>query len=96
MGTYKELKARAEALSAQAEDARRAELQAVIDDVRAKVREYGLTAYEIFGYRKTSAQPKRGPVKPKYRDPETGATWTGRGVAPKWIRGRNRDEFLIE
>lgn len=96
MATYKELKARADALSAQAEAARQAELQAAIEDVRAKVREYGLTAYDVFGHRKKPGERHRGAVRPKYRDPATGATWTGRGIEPKWIRGRNRDEFLIE
>lgn len=38
-------------------------------------------------------------VEPKYRNSD-GQTWTGRGVAPKWISGaiaagRSKDEFLI-
>ena len=33
---------------------------------------------------------------PKYQDPNTGATWTGRGKPPNWIAGvANRDEYLI-
>lgn len=41
------------------------------------------------------------PVKPKYQDPETGQTWTGRGIAPVWIReaeaaGKDRSSFLIK
>jgi len=33
---------------------------------------------------------------PKYRDPETGSTWTGRGRPPEWIAAaKNRDAFLI-
>ena len=35
---------------------------------------------------------------PKYRDPVTGSTWTGRGVAPLWIRDvakEDRARFLI-
>ncbi|NYT63984.1 H-NS histone family protein [Alcaligenaceae bacterium] len=40
------------------------------------------------------------PVAPKYRHPETGATWTGRGKAPRWVtaaeaEGKNRNDFLI-
>lgn len=36
-------------------------------------------------------------VPPKYRDPKTGATWTGRGLPPKWIAAaKNRDRFLID
>ena len=33
--------------------------------------------------------------KPKYRNPATGETWTGRGKAPKWIDGQEREQYLI-
>ena len=36
-----------------------------------------------------------GAVPPKYRDPVTGQTWTGRGKEPVWIRGKDRAAFLI-
>ncbi|WP_269467303.1 H-NS histone family protein [Paraburkholderia dokdonensis] len=40
--------------------------------------------------------PNAHPVAPKYADPKTGATWTGRGRAPAWIRDvKNRSKFLI-
>lgn len=47
---------------------------------------------------KTSGTKK--PVAPKYRHPETSATWTGRGKAPLWIveaekNGQTRQQFLI-
>lgn len=36
-------------------------------------------------------------VAPKYADPKSGATWTGRGRAPAWIRDvKDRSKFLIE
>jgi DNA-binding protein H-NS len=31
---------------------------------------------------------------PKYRDPHTGQTWSGRGHEPHWLKGK-RDEYLI-
>jgi len=39
-------------------------------------------------------------VAPKYRHPDTAATWTGRGKAPLWIveaekNGQPRQQFLI-
>lgn len=44
-----------------------------------------------------SLHPSAHPVAPKYADPKTGATWTGRGRAPAWIRdARDRSKFLIE
>lgn len=39
----------------------------------------------------------RGPQAPKYRDPKSGATWSGRGRAPVWITSaKDRTAFLIE
>jgi DNA-binding protein H-NS len=32
----------------------------------------------------------------KFRDPETGKTWSGRGREPVWIKGKNREEFKIQ
>ncbi|MBN3851056.1 H-NS histone family protein [Paraburkholderia sp. Ac-20342] len=41
-------------------------------------------------------QPK-GAQPPKYRDPKTGATWSGRGPAPAWLASvKDRSKFLIE
>lgn len=31
----------------------------------------------------------------KYRDPSTGATWSGRGKEPSWIKGKDRKKFAI-
>ena len=40
-------------------------------------------------------------VAPKYRDPATGETWSGRGKAPKWLaaylkKGRKKESYLIK
>lgn len=45
-----------------------------------------------------SAARAAGPVgAPVYADPKTGATWTGRGRAPTWIKDvKDRTKFLIE
>lgn len=38
----------------------------------------------------------RGHQAPKYRDPGSGATWSGRGRAPAWLVGtKDRSKFLI-
>ena len=40
------------------------------------------------------------PAAPKYRDPVSGATWSGRGKLPRWMKhlieqGAKRDDFRI-
>ncbi|WP_028209049.1 H-NS histone family protein [Paraburkholderia nodosa] len=97
MATFKELKAQMAALEEQAAAARAAEFEAVLADIRVKVVEYGLTERDIFGRRQGArAKTITGVLPPKYRDPKTGATWSGRGRAPNWIKNaKNRDRFLI-
>ncbi|BAO94094.1 histone family protein nucleoid-structuring protein H-NS (plasmid) [Caballeronia insecticola] len=39
----------------------------------------------------------RGPQTPKYRDPMSGETWSGRGRAPAWLAAaKDRTQYLIE
>lgn len=50
------------------------------------------------GTGKSSGTGKK--VKPKYKDPASGAKWSGRGRAPLWIvagekAGKKRESFLI-
>ncbi|WP_175813573.1 H-NS histone family protein [Burkholderia contaminans] len=97
MATYLEIKAQAEALALQAEEARLAELDAIISSIREQVAEYGITPEQVFGRRRVVATGTHTPVAPKYKDPKSGATWSGRGKAPRWIaNAKNRDRFLIE
>jgi DNA-binding protein H-NS len=42
----------------------------------------------------------RAAVAPKYRDPETGETWAGRGLKPRWLTaamksGKSLEHFAI-
>ncbi|WP_197422865.1 H-NS histone family protein [Burkholderia sp. ABCPW 14] len=96
MATYKELLAQLDVLKQQAKTARAVELPDVLVELRRKIVKYGLTQKDLFPPR--LGRPKKADAlpKPRYRDPETGATWTGRGRAPAWIAGQDRERFLIE
>lgn len=65
--------------------------------MREKVATYGLTEQQVFGRRRgaVKAPATKGTVAPKYRDPKTGAEWSGRGRAPAWIADKKRERFLI-
>lgn len=96
MATYKELLKQQEELALRIEEARKAEISDAVQKVRTLVSEYGLTAEDVFSSGRRSAKPRAtGKVAPKYRDPATGQTWTGRGKAPKWIEGQDRAKYLI-
>lgn len=106
MTTYQELKAQAEELLRQAESLRKNERSAAISDVKAKIREWDISAAELgLGGAlqkagKTTPPGNRAVVAPKYRDNATGETWSGRGQHPKWLQGyinagKTKEEFLI-
>lgn len=47
-----------------------------------------------------SSAPRAYEVKPKYRDPKTGETWSGRGRMATWLKrkqdaGEDIDEYLV-
>lgn len=49
---------------------------------------------------KKASADKRSSVAPKYRDPETGETWSGRGKPPTWMAaklaaGATKESFKI-
>jgi len=96
--SYKDLLKQREALEQQINEARRRELSDAVAQVRALVSEYGLSQQDVFpSGRSSSARSSSSGTKvaPKYRNPETGQTWTGRGKAPKWIQNANREQFAI-
>ncbi|WP_082550949.1 H-NS family nucleoid-associated regulatory protein [Pseudorhodoferax sp. Leaf265] len=93
MSEYKELLRQREALEQQIAEMRQSERATAIAQVRAIVEDFGLTMADAFGKARRADAGKT--VPPKYRHPETGATWTGRGRAPDWIASGDRDSFLI-
>lgn len=83
-----ELEEYAKTLRRQAEDIRNTERASVIDDLRRKIREYGLTAVDLQLTLGGTRRGKRSTVKKapsKYRGPN-GELWSGgRGRKPVWV-----------
>ncbi|KLR58975.1 H-NS family nucleoid-associated regulatory protein [Diaphorobacter sp. J5-51] len=95
--SYKELLAQREQLEAQIKQARAAELTAAVAKVRTIIAEYELTQNDVFPSGRGSIRVMSvSKVAPKYRNPATGATWTGRGKPPVWIAGKDRADFEIK
>ena len=95
MTTYKELLQQREALELQIVQARQREIGQAVNQVRALVAEFGLTAQDVFPSGKSRTATTGNKVAAKYSDPATGKTWTGRGKAPKWIEGQDRTPYVI-
>lgn len=102
MASYSELMAQAQSLMAQAEQARKDELSAVIADIKAKMKQFGITVADLGGA--TAGGKKAGKSKSsapaKYRGPN-GELWAGGpGRKPEWVRaalaaGKSIEDFRI-
>jgi len=101
MATYKQLMAEKAALEAKLQEVRAAEVAGVIEKIQGLMADYGLSVEDIAGKRRRGRPAKNAAtgiaktaLPPKYMDPKTGKTWSGRGRAPAWI-GKNPKRFLI-
>jgi DNA-binding protein H-NS len=92
MATLAELKAQKEALEAQIAAAIKNERKDAIAQVRSLIAAFELTEQEVFAKKRGGA---KGTVAAKYKNPQTGDTWTGRGRAPKWLAGKNKADFAV-
>lgn len=96
MPTYQALQLQIEQLQAQAQEARKRELASVIAEIKQKIIDYDLNLSDLgFIHSKPSRAGAKAPQPPKYKNPHTGQTWSGRGKPPHWIAGKNKDKFLI-
>ena len=93
MERYKDLLAQKEQLEKLIAEARKKEAAAELERVREVVAEFGFSPEDVFGKRLRDAGV---PVAPKYRNPETGDTWSGRGRAPHWIKDQDLERFRIK
>lgn len=95
MQSYKDLLQQRQALDQQITQARKQEMSGAIAQVRELVAEFDLTAQDVFPSGRGRSASSGTKVAPKYRNPSTGQTWTGRGKAPLWIANEDREKFLI-
>ena len=93
MAKLEDLIAQRAALDSQIEELRKQEVTKAVASIHEIIGKFGLSASDIFPSK--SKKATSGKVAPKYRDPQSGSTWTGRGKAPKWIDGKARETYLI-
>lgn len=95
MSTYQEYTAKIAELQQLAEAARKNEIAGAKAQITAIMKDYGLTIADLGGA-KAKTTKVRIPVAAKYRDDATGETWTGRGRSPKWLEGKDKNQYLIK
>ncbi|WP_120966305.1 H-NS histone family protein [Comamonas sp. lk] len=92
MPSYQELIAQKNELDKRIEQARNSESKEALATIKQLIDTFGFTAQQVFPWK----PEEKKKVQAKYYDPESGAVWTGRGKAPKWIDGKDRSEYEIQ
>lgn len=98
MPSYSELVNQAQALMAKAEEVRQQEIASVIADIKAKMKEFGISLSDLGGGSRKSGGKSKSAAK--YRGPN-GETWSGGpGRRPGWVReltaaGKSIEDYRI-
>ena len=101
----KDLLAQKAAIEQQIEQAVRSERADAVAKVKALMAEHGLSLADLStrvssGKARSGGSRSGGKVPAKYRDAATGATWSGRGLRPNWLKaalasGRKLEDFAV-
>lgn len=104
MTNLKDLLAQKAELEKQIELLSHSQRSEAIAQIRALMVEHGLTLADLSaksfpGAKKSAAKGSK--LEPKYRDMESGSTWSGRGLQSKWLKaaiesGRKLEDFAVQ
>jgi DNA-binding protein H-NS len=104
--TLEAMQAKIKKLQAQADALIAKQSSGVIEKIRELMAKHGLTTADVDSHTSGKRRAAKAVVKTmskgsvaavKYRDPKSGATWSGHGRAPRWIAAaKNRDKYLVD
>ncbi|NHZ42790.1 H-NS histone family protein [Massilia aquatica] len=96
MTSYAEYVEQIEKLQSLAEAARKNEIDDAIKKIKELMQLHGVTVDDLSSARTAKATKVKGTVAAQFKNPESGETWTGRGRAPRWLDGKDREQFRIK
>ena len=96
MTSYAEYVEQIAKLQSLAEAARKDELSGAIRKIKELMQLHGITVEDLSSGTRAKPAKVKSTVAPQFKNPETGETWTGRGRAPRWLDGKDREQFRIK
>lgn len=96
MASYAEYVEQIAKLQTLAEAARKDEINGAIQKIKELMQTHGVTVDDLSSARTAKPLKARGTVAAQFKNPETGETWTGRGRAPRWLDGKDKEQFRIK
>jgi DNA-binding protein H-NS len=98
MPTYQEYQEQIAKLQSLAEQVRQNEIVEARRQVRELMQKHNLSAADLITppRKPVVSGRKQATVQAKYQDPASGRSWSGRGRTPRWLDGKNREDFLLK
>jgi len=96
MTSYAEYVEQIAKLQSLAEAARKDEISGAIQKIKELMQLHGITVEDLAAGGRAKPAKAKGTVAAQFKNPETGETWTGRGRAPRWLDGKDKEEFRIK
>lgn len=95
--TLQELLAERDVLDQRIKELQTVARQEAITKTLSLIDRHGLRENELFSSGTSAKKNKNSTTKvpAKYRDPETGSEWSGHGIPPVWLRGKDKKDYLI-
>jgi DNA-binding protein H-NS len=95
MTSYAEYVEQIAKLQSLAETARKDEINGAIQKIKELMQLHGVTVADLSSGSRAKPAKAKGSVAAQFKNPETGETWTGRGRAPRWLGGKDKEQFRI-
>ena len=95
MTSYAEYVEQIAKLQSLAEAARKDELSGAIKTIKDMMQLHGITVEDLAGGSRAKSVKVKSSVPAQFKNSETGETWTGHGRAPRWLDGKDREQFRI-
>ncbi|MBN3815664.1 H-NS histone family protein [Paraburkholderia sp. Se-20369] len=95
MSTYRELLGHLEILQKEIGLAREQEANLLAERVKEILAESGIPLHDVLAQHRQNGRG-RSSIKQKYWDPQSGATWSGRGRMPRWLVGKDIEQFRLD
>jgi DNA-binding protein H-NS len=95
MTSYAEYVEQIAKLQSLAETARKDEINDAIKTIKDLMQLHGVSIEDLSAGRRAKPTKAKGSVAAQFKNPETGETWSGRGRAPLWLAGKDKEQFRI-
>lgn len=96
MTSYAEYVEQITKLQSLAEAARKNEINDAITKIKDLMQTYGVSIEDLSSGSRAKPAKAKGTVAAQFKNSETGETWTGRGRAPRWLDGKDKEQFRIK